>query len=139
MIAHCPVPLLKGEFCQYQQNPFGKQKSNFSQSALFHMKTKVSLEYFVNDCKLFPSQSKIYTILYYTIHYTILYYTILYYIILYYTIISCFILQSVTKIVKLAPCFTLFHVDCKFDCSCLKSGGRVNSCQASQVFFLGFF
>ena len=51
------------------------------------MKTKVSLEYFVNDCKLFPSQSKIYTILYYTIHYTILYYTILYYIILYYTII----------------------------------------------------
>ena len=51
------------------------------------MKTKVSLEYFVNDCKLFPSQSKIYTILYYTIHYTILYSTILYYIILYYTII----------------------------------------------------
>ena len=51
------------------------------------MKTKVSLEYFVNDCKLFPSQSKIYTILYYTLYYTILYYTILYYIILYYTII----------------------------------------------------
>ena len=81
-----------------------------------------------------------YTLLCYTIlYYTILCYTILYYIILYYTIISCFILQSVTKIVKLAPCFTLFHVDCKFDCSCLKSGGRVNSCQASQVFFLGFF
>ena len=86
-----------------------------------------------------------FTLLYSTnLHYTllcyaILYYAILYYTILYYTIISCFILQSVTKIVKLAPCFTLFHVDCKFACSCLKSGGRVNYCQASQVFFLGFF
>ena len=27
-----------------------KQKLNFSCSALFHMKTRVSLKYFVNDC-----------------------------------------------------------------------------------------
>ena len=29
-----------------------KQKLNFSRSALFHMKTGVSLKYFVNDCKM---------------------------------------------------------------------------------------
>ena len=27
-----------------------QQKLNFSRSALFHMKTRVSLKYFVNDC-----------------------------------------------------------------------------------------
>ena len=27
------------------------RKSNFSRSALFHMKTRVCLKYFVNDCK----------------------------------------------------------------------------------------
>ena len=27
-----------------------KQKLNFSRSALFHMKTRVCLKYFVNDC-----------------------------------------------------------------------------------------
>ena len=29
---------------------FEKQKLNFSRSALFHMKTRVNLKYFVNDC-----------------------------------------------------------------------------------------
>ena len=29
-----------------------KQKSNFSRSALFHKKTRVSLNYFVSDCRL---------------------------------------------------------------------------------------
>ena len=28
-----------------------KQNLNFSHSTLFHMKTKVSLKYFVNDCR----------------------------------------------------------------------------------------
>ena len=32
-------------------NIFEKQKLNFYLSALFHMKTRVSLKYFVNDCK----------------------------------------------------------------------------------------
>ena len=31
--------------------PFEKQKSNFSRNALFHMKTRVSLKYFGNDCR----------------------------------------------------------------------------------------
>ena len=30
-----------------------KMKLNFSRSALFHMKTKVSLKYFVTGCRLF--------------------------------------------------------------------------------------
>ena len=29
-----------------------KEKLNFSRSALFHMKTRVSIRYFVNDCRL---------------------------------------------------------------------------------------
>ena len=29
-----------------------KQNSNFFRSALFHMKTRVSVKYFVNDCEL---------------------------------------------------------------------------------------
>ena len=35
---------------KHQQNPLEKQKLNFSRSALFHRKTRVSLKYFVNDC-----------------------------------------------------------------------------------------
>ena len=36
--------------CQYWQKALEKQKLNFSRRALFHMKTRVSLKYFVNDC-----------------------------------------------------------------------------------------
>ena len=36
-----------------------KQKLNFSCSALFHMKTRVSLKYFVNDCGFFKKENKI--------------------------------------------------------------------------------
>ena len=50
MIAQCPVPLPKQIFCYYWQKTHKKQKLNFSRSALFHMKTRVSLKYFVNDC-----------------------------------------------------------------------------------------
>ena len=52
MTAQCRVPLPKYKFCQYQQKALEKQKLNFSHSALFHTKTKVSLKYFVSDCRL---------------------------------------------------------------------------------------
>ena len=46
---------------------FGREKLNFSGSALFHMKTRVSLKYFVNDslwkylsaCNFLPDSSKL--------------------------------------------------------------------------------
>ena len=37
---------------------YEKQKLNFSCSALFHMKTRVSLKYFVNDCGFFKKENK---------------------------------------------------------------------------------
>ena len=37
-------------FCQYQQKSAEKQKWNFFHSALFHIKTRVCLKYFVNNC-----------------------------------------------------------------------------------------
>ena len=42
-------------FCYYQKKTLEKQKLNFSRCALFHMKTRVSLRYFVIYCvwKLF--------------------------------------------------------------------------------------
>ena len=49
MIPWCPVPPPK--FCQYQRKTLEKHKLNFSRSALFFMKTRVSLKYFVNDCR----------------------------------------------------------------------------------------
>ena len=66
------------------------------------------------------------------LYYTILYYTKLYYNILLHTTISDENCETCTL-------FHLIPVDCKFVCSCLKSGGKVNYCQASQVFFVGFF
>ena len=39
----------KKTFCQFQQKSPEKQKLNFSHSALFHMKTRVCLRYFVNE------------------------------------------------------------------------------------------
>ena len=56
MIAQCPVPLPKRNFCQYQQKALEKEKLNFSDCALFHMKTRVSLKYFVSYCRLFSFQ-----------------------------------------------------------------------------------
>ena len=41
MTAQCPVPLRKS---------LEKQKLSLSHSALFHMKTRVSLKYLMNDC-----------------------------------------------------------------------------------------
>ena len=49
-ITQCPVFLPKIKFCQYQQKT-SKQKLNFSRSALFHMKTRVFLKYFVRGCR----------------------------------------------------------------------------------------
>ena len=40
-----------------QKNKKQKQKLNFFCSALFHMKTRVSHRYFVNDCRI-PIQTK---------------------------------------------------------------------------------
>ena len=34
-----------------------KNKLNFSRRALFPMETRVSLKYFVNDCRLFLSET----------------------------------------------------------------------------------
>ena len=36
-------------FANTSKKPLKKQKLNFSRSALFHLKTRVSLKYFVND------------------------------------------------------------------------------------------
>ena len=49
MIVWCPVILPKWKFRWCWQKTFDKQ-TNFFRSALFHMKTRVSLKYFVNDC-----------------------------------------------------------------------------------------
>ena len=45
------------KFVSTNKNLQQKQKFNFSRSALFHMKTRVYLKYFVNDClwKQFPA------------------------------------------------------------------------------------
>ena len=40
-------------FVSTSKNLLKKQKFNFSGSAQFHMKTRVCLKYFVNDCSLF--------------------------------------------------------------------------------------
>ena len=50
MIAYCPVFRPKWKFCYYLQKTLEKQKLNFFCSILFHMKTRISLRYFVNDC-----------------------------------------------------------------------------------------
>ena len=49
IIAQCSV-LLKEKFCQYYCKSPKKQKLNFSHSMLFHMKIKVCLILFVNNC-----------------------------------------------------------------------------------------
>ena len=41
----------KKRFCSYQQKTVEKQKSKFSRSALFHLKIRVCLKYFVHDCR----------------------------------------------------------------------------------------
>ena len=55
MIAQYPGSLPKWKFCQYQQKALERQKLKFSCCVLFHMKTRVSLKYFVSYClwKLF--------------------------------------------------------------------------------------
>ena len=45
IIAYCPVFLPNRKTLE-------KQKLNSSRSTLFHMNTRVSLKYFVNDCKV---------------------------------------------------------------------------------------
>ena len=40
-----------------------KQKLNFSRSALFHMKTRVSLKYLVNDCRYLNMMPKTYDVI----------------------------------------------------------------------------
>ena len=52
MVAQCLVLRPKLKFCQYQQKVFQKQKLNLSLSALCHMKIRVTIKYFVNDCRL---------------------------------------------------------------------------------------
>ena len=47
-IAQCSVFHPNSKLCQYQQKNIEKQKLNFSHSALFHMKTRVCLKYFVH-------------------------------------------------------------------------------------------
>ena len=49
IIAQCLVRFHK-TFGQYQQKYPKKQKLTYSHSALFHMKFRVCLNYFVNDC-----------------------------------------------------------------------------------------
>ena len=53
MIAQCPVFLPKWKTYKYWQNSLEKQKLSSSRSALFHIKTRVSIKYFVNGfrCK----------------------------------------------------------------------------------------
>ena len=60
MIAQSPVPPLKAILCQYQQKNIENQKLNPFRSALLHMKTRVSLKYFVNDCCLLFYQNRIF-------------------------------------------------------------------------------
>ena len=50
MIAQCPVPLPNENFVNSSKKVSKKQQLNFSCSVLFHMKTRVSFKYFVNDC-----------------------------------------------------------------------------------------
>ena len=50
--AWCLVFLKKGKSCSYYQKSIEKVKFNFSRSALFHVKTRVGLNYFANDFEL---------------------------------------------------------------------------------------
>ena len=50
MIAYYPVYLLKSKFSWYWPKIHEKQKLNFSRCAIFHVKTKNSLRFFVDDC-----------------------------------------------------------------------------------------
>ena len=45
-----PSPPAKMKVLLILAKTFEKQKLNFTHSALFHMKTRVVLKYFVNDC-----------------------------------------------------------------------------------------
>ena len=47
-----PSKLNSCQFFQNQQKTLAMQTLNFSRSALFHIKTRVSVKYFVNDCLL---------------------------------------------------------------------------------------
>ena len=49
-IAQRLLPLLKWRFCQSMQKSSEKQKFNFCRSSPFHIKTRVALKYFANDC-----------------------------------------------------------------------------------------
>ena len=51
MILQCAVFLQKQKFCQFQQKTLEKQISNFSCSALFQVKTRVSLKQILTDCR----------------------------------------------------------------------------------------
>ena len=50
MIDQCPVFLSKRKFCQRQEKCPEKQQLKFACVTLFHMKTRVSLKYFITDC-----------------------------------------------------------------------------------------
>ena len=49
------------KFCLSQQKTLEKWKLNFSRSALFQVKTRVSLKYFVTDCSSYYRYSKQFT------------------------------------------------------------------------------
>ena len=45
-----PSPLIKMKILFTLAKTLEKQKLNFSRNALLHVKTRVTLKYFVNDC-----------------------------------------------------------------------------------------
>ena len=50
MIAQRPFSPPKRKICQYYQKTLEKQNLNLPRCALFHMKTRVSVKYFVSHC-----------------------------------------------------------------------------------------
>ena len=52
MITQCPVPLPKWKLFNYHQEVLERMKLNLPRSSLCHVKLRVSLRYFVNDCPL---------------------------------------------------------------------------------------
>ena len=50
LIAQRPFSPPKRKICQYYQKTLEKQNLNLSRCALFHMKTRVSVKYFVSHC-----------------------------------------------------------------------------------------
>ena len=51
--SHNFIELLPSEsYVSVSKNLLKKQKLNFSRTTLFHMKARVCLKYFVNDCRI---------------------------------------------------------------------------------------